>query len=109
MSITLTPTAADKVRQLMSQPDQAEAQGLRVKVVGGGCAGMSYQLVLDKAAGEADTVYESEGVTIYVDPKSNLFVNGTQIDYYESMMGSGFKFENPNATGGCGCGSSFSA
>ena len=109
MSITLTQHAADKVRQLMSQPDQAQAQGLRVKVVGGGCAGMSYQLVLEKAADEADTVYESEGVAIYVDPKSNLFVNGTQIDYHESMMGSGFKFENPNATGGCGCGSSFSA
>jgi iron-sulfur cluster assembly protein/NifU-like protein len=70
---------------------------------------MSYQLVLEKGAGDADTVYESEGLKIFVDPKSNLFVNGTQIDYYESMMGSGFKFENPNATGGCGCGSSFSA
>ena len=109
MSVTLTPPAAEKVRQLMSQPDQEAATGLRVKVVGGGCAGMSYQLVLEKAAGDADTVYESEGLKIFVDPKSNLFVNGTQIDYYESMMGSGFKFENPNATGGCGCGSSFSA
>lgn len=109
MSITLTPTAADKVRQLMSQPDQEDATGLRVKIVGGGCAGMSYQLVLEKAAADADEVYESEGLKIYVDPKSNLFVGGTQIDYHESMMGSGFKFENPNATGGCGCGSSFSA
>ena len=57
MSITLTPQAADKVRQLMSQPDQAEAKGLRVKVVGGGCAGMSYQLVLEKTGDEADAVY----------------------------------------------------
>lgn len=109
MSVILTQPAAEKVRQLMSQPDQQEATGLRVKVVGGGCAGMSYQLVLEKEVGDADAVYESEGLKIYVDPKSNLFVSGTQIDYHESMMGSGFKFENPNATGGCGCGSSFSA
>ena len=109
MSVTLTEPAADKVRHLMSQPEQQASTGLRIKVVGGGCAGMSYELVLEKEAGEGDAVYESEGVKIYVDPKSNLFVSGTQIDYHESMMGSGFKFENPNATGGCGCGSSFSA
>lgn len=109
MPVSLTPPAADKVRQLMSQPEQQEATGLRLKVVGGGCAGMSYQLVLEREPGEADRVYESEGVRIYVDPKSDLFVNGTRIDYHEDMMGSGFRFENPNATGGCGCGSSFSA
>ena len=109
MSATLTLPAAEKVRQLMGQPDQKAATGLRVKVVGGGCAGMSYQLVLEEQADEADAVYESEGVKIFIDPKTNLFVSGTQIDYHESMMGSGFKFENPNATGGCGCGSSFSA
>ncbi len=109
MSITMTPHAAEKVRQLLSQPDQEAATGLRVKVVGGGCAGMSYELVLEKEAGEADAVYESEGLKIFVDPKSGLFLNGTQIDYHESIMGSGFKFENPNATGGCGCGESFSA
>ena len=109
MSVTLTPKAAAKVRTLMEQPDQKEAGGLRLRVVGGGCAGLTYQLALEREASEADEVYESEGVQIFVDPKSNLFLNGTEIDYHESMMGSGFEFRNPNATGGCGCGTSFSA
>ncbi len=109
MSITLTPKAAEKVRQLMTQPDQEGATGLRVKVVGGGCSGLSYNIALEREAGDGDKVIESEGITIYIDPKSDLFINGTKIDYHESMMGSGFAFENPNATGGCGCGSSFSA
>lgn len=109
MSVTLTEKAAEKIRALMAQPEQAEAKGLRLKVVGGGCAGMTYSVVLEREADEADLAYESEGITIWVDPKSNLFLAGTQIDYTESMMGSGFKFENPNATGGCGCGTSFSA
>ena len=108
MSVTLTPPAADKVRALMSQPDQEGATGMRVKVVGGGCSGLSYQIVLERAADESDQVLESEGVKIYVDPKSALFLNGTQIDYQESLMGSGFAFSNPNATGTCGCGASFS-
>jgi iron-sulfur cluster assembly accessory protein len=109
MSITLTPTAAEKVRALMADPQQQEAGGLRLKVVGGGCAGMTYQMALEREAADTDEVYESEGVKIWVDPKSNLFVNGTEIDYHESMMGSGFQFKNPNATGGCGCGTSFTA
>ena len=109
MSVTLTPKAAEKVRDLMQQPDQSEAQGLRVKVVGGGCSGLNYQLGLERAASDDDQVFESEGVEIYVDPKSHLFINGISIDYQESMMGSGFAFSNPNATGTCGCGTSFSA
>ena len=107
MPIVLTPQAADKVRALMAQPDQEGATGLRVKVVGGGCSGLTYKLELERASDEKDQVMESEGVTIYVDPKSALFVDGTQIDYHESMMGSGFAFSNPNATGSCGCGTSF--
>ena len=109
MPITLTAKAAQKVRELMAQPDQQEATGLRLRVVGGGCAGLTYQLGLDREAGEGDEVYETEGIRIFVDPKSNLFVTGTEIDYHESLMGSGFEFRNPNATGGCGCGTSFSA
>ena len=109
MSITLTPKAAEKVRQLMQQPDQEEATGLRVKVVGGGCSGLTYQVALEKQASDDDHVLESEGIKIYLDPKSKLFVSGTEIDYHESMMGSGFAFENPNATGSCGCGTSFTA
>ena len=109
MSVTLTHPAAEKVRSLMAQPDQEGATGLRVKVVGGGCSGLSYEIVLEREPGGGDTVIESEGVHIYVDPKSALFLNGTQIDYKESMMGSGFAFSNPNATGTCGCGTSFTA
>ncbi len=109
MSVTLTPKAAEKVRELMQQPDQKDAKGLRLKVVGGGCSGLNYQLGLERAASDDDQVFESEGVEIYVDPKSHLFINGISIDYQESMMGSGFAFSNPNATGTCGCGTSFSA
>ena len=109
MSVTLTPAAAQKVKDLMAQPDQAEAKGLRVKVVGGGCSGLSYQIALERAADENDSVVECEGVTVFIDPKSALFIDGTQIDYHESLMGSGFAFSNPNATGTCGCGTSFTA
>lgn len=109
MTITLTPKAATKVKQLLADPAQSEATGLRVQVVGGGCSGLSYKLQLEREAGDKDRVVESEGITIYVDPKTLLFVDGIQIDYHESMMGSGFQFKNPNATGSCGCGSSFSA
>jgi iron-sulfur cluster assembly accessory protein len=109
MAITLTQNAARKVRELMAQPAQQGAAGLRVKVVGGGCSGLSYQLALDKAAEAGDKVFESEGIKIFLDPKSALFVSGTRIDYHESMMGSGFAFENPNSKGSCGCGSSFTA
>ena len=109
MSIILIPRAAEKVKSLMAQPEQAEATGLRVNVVGGGCSGLSYQVVLDREPADDDLVSESEGIQIFVDPKSSLFVDGTQIDYQESMMGSGFAFSNPNATGTCGCGTSFTA
>jgi len=109
MSIILTPAAAQKVKDLMGQPEQAEARGLRVKVVGGGCSGLSYQVALERGAAENDNVFVSEGINVYVDPKSALFIDGTQIDYHESLMGSGFAFSNPKATGTCGCGTSFTA
>ncbi len=109
-AVTLTPEAEKKVRELMADPAQSEAKGLRVKVVGGGCSGMSYQLALERGPDEKDQVITAyDGFEVYVDPKSALFVGGTQIHYTESMMGSGFEFKNPNATGSCGCGSSFSA
>lgn len=107
MSVTLTPKAAEKVRELMSQPDQKGATGLRVAVAGGGCSGMTYKLELERTPGEKDQVIDCDGVQIYLDPKSALFVTGIEIDYFESMMGSGFQFKNPNATGTCGCGTSF--
>jgi iron-sulfur cluster assembly accessory protein len=108
-AITLTPKAADKVRELMKDPTQARAKGLRVKVVGGGCSGLSYHLALEENPTAADKVVESNGVTLFIDPKSNLFVAGTEIDYQETIMGSGFAFKNPNSKVSCGCGSSFTA
>ena len=107
--IALTSSAADKVRSLMKSPENEGATGLRVRVAGGGCSGLTYQLKLERGAEDADQVFESEGVQIFLDPKSALFVNGTQINWVESMMGSGFEFKNPNATGTCGCGTSFTA
>jgi iron-sulfur cluster assembly protein len=109
MSITLTEKAATKVKQLMTQQGNAEGSGLRVKVVGGGCSGMSYQLALENVASPGDKVFESHGVRIFLDPKSALFVSGTEIDFQESVMGSAFAFKNPMAKGSCGCGSSFTA
>lgn len=109
MSITLTEAAAKKVKDLMVQQNAAEGSGLRVKVVGGGCSGLSYSLHIEAAPTPADKVCESHGVRIYLDPKSALFVSGTEIDWKESMMGAAFAFNNPLAKGSCGCGSSFTA
>ena len=109
MAITLTEKAATKVKSLITEQGAPEASGLRVKVVGGGCSGLSYSLGLDDAPTAADKVFESNGIRIFLDPKSALFVNGTEIDWQESMMGAGFAFRNPQAKGSCGCGSSFTA
>ena len=106
-SITLTEVAAQKVRDILQTEGQnVEEVALRLKVVGGGCSGYSYELAFD-APNEQDQVSESHGVKVVVDPRSLLFLAGSQVDYVESMMGSGFKVENPNITGTCGCGHSF--
>ncbi|HXV62929.1 MAG TPA: iron-sulfur cluster insertion protein ErpA [Vicinamibacteria bacterium] len=104
--VTLTELAATKVHEFLEQNGRPEA-GLRVRVVGGGCSGFQYQLALDEAASEGDEVFEQNGVRLFVDPRSYLYLDGTQIDYVEDIMGSGFRFSNPNATGSCGCGESF--
>jgi iron-sulfur cluster assembly protein len=109
MSITLTENAAKKVRSLMAQQGSPAEAGLRVKVVGGGCSGMSYQLDLEPGAAPNDKVFESQGIKVFLDPKSALFVSGTEIDWQESMMGAAFSFRNPLAKGSCGCGTSFTA
>jgi iron-sulfur cluster assembly accessory protein len=109
MAITLTEKAATKVKTLMTEQGKPQS-GLRVKVVGGGCSGLSYQLDIEgNAPSASDKVFESQGVRIYLDPKSAMFVSGTEIDWQESMMGAGFAFRNPMAKGSCGCGSSFTA
>ncbi len=104
--ITLTSLAATKVQEFLQQNGRPDA-GLRVRVVGGGCSGFQYQLALDDVAAEGDEVFEQEGVKLFVDPRSLLYLDGTEIDFVEDIMGTGFRFNNPNATGSCGCGESF--
>ncbi|HYL81180.1 MAG TPA: iron-sulfur cluster insertion protein ErpA [Candidatus Acidoferrum sp.] len=106
--ITVTSLAAEKIKSIKTSQSAPEDTGLRVRVVGGGCSGFQYQLVFD-APKAGDQVYEQEGVKVVVDPKSFLYLNGTEIDYVDGLMGAGFALKNPNAKGTCGCGSSFQA
>jgi iron-sulfur cluster insertion protein len=106
--ISLTEKAAEKVR-VIREEEKAGDHALRVKVVGGGCSGFQYDLFFDKETAAEDVVFESHGVKIYVDPMSMNYLDGTEIDFVEGMYGTGFKFNNPNVKGTCGCGSSFSA
>lgn len=105
--LQVTERAADKVRELMAR-ESKEGYGLRVAVQGGGCSGFQYGLSYEKERGENDEVLEFHGLAVYVDAMSRLYLDGVQIDYVDSLQGSGFKIENPRATGKCGCGSSFS-
>jgi iron-sulfur cluster assembly accessory protein len=107
-ALSLTPVAAEKVLEIRRTEDIEPHYALRVKVMGGGCAGFQYDLYFDEQA-EGDTVVESHGVTLVSDPMSFMYLMGTEIDYVEGLQGAGFKFGNPNTTGSCGCGSSFSA
>lgn len=104
--ITITPLAAEKVREI-SQAEGLGGQGLRLRVLGGGCAGFQYDLYFEETPTDFDERFESNGVALYVDPLSCQYLEGTEIDYVETSHGSGFKFGNPNVTGTCGCGSSF--
>jgi iron-sulfur cluster assembly protein len=94
---------------MASEEDLPETAGLRVRVVPGGCSGFQYSLNIEEDARSGDFVLEKHGIRIFVDMFSAQYLNGVTIDYTSNMMGSGFTFDNPNATGGCGCGSSFSA
>ena len=106
--ITLTPPAMQEVRRLMEK-EQKPDLALRIGVKGGGCSGFSYVLALDAAKpGEYDTFFEQDGVKILVDAKSHLYLDGTTVDYQQSLTGGGFEFRNPLAKKSCGCGSSFS-
>jgi len=109
--ITVTPKAVEKIRQTfvkMGVADQKHA-GLRLGVLGGGCTGLSYQFKFDTKPRPTDNVFDYDGVQIFIDPKSILYLRGLVLDYKESLMQSGFVFDNPNAKKNCGCGTSFSA
>jgi iron-sulfur cluster insertion protein len=106
--ITITEKAAGKVKEI-AEAESLAGQGLRLRVVGGGCSGFSYDLYFEDKLGEMDEEFESNGVKLYVDPMSFQYLEGVEIDYVEGLHGAGFKFNNPNSKGSCGCGSSFSA
>jgi len=105
--ITVTDTAVVKIKELLKRQESL-SHGLRMKVVGGGCSGLQYQLDFEKSPDEDDNTIESGGIRIFVDMKSALYLTGTELDYDDGLMGAGFKINNPNATNQCGCGESFS-
>jgi iron-sulfur cluster assembly protein len=110
MTITVTQTAVAEVRKFMEdQGAEADTAGLRVAVLPGGCSGFQYGLNIEDEAQGDDEILESNGLRLFVDPFSGQYLDGVEIDYVTTMMGAGFTFKNPNATGGCGCGSSFTA
>jgi iron-sulfur cluster assembly accessory protein len=105
--LQITDTAASKVKEIMTQQNPAPAV-LRVAVVGGGCSGFSYHMAFDNQENSSDNIYEFEGLKVVVDQMSEMYLDGVQIDYIETIEGAGFKFNNPNVKSTCGCGSSFS-
>lgn len=108
--VTLSGEAAEQVRRFLAAENlTVEGAGLRVSVLPGGCSGFQYGLEVEEESREDDFVVESEGIRLFVDPFSAQYLQGVVIGYHSSFQGSGFTFENPNATGACGCGTSFSA
>jgi len=103
--ITITESAATKIKELM--PQDAVEYGLRMRVVGGGCSGLQYQMGLEEEPGSTDKVFTSNGIKVFVDMKSALYLAGAEVDYLNGLMESGFKITNPNAKTTCGCGQSF--
>jgi iron-sulfur cluster assembly accessory protein len=109
-ALVITGRAAEEVQKFIAQEQvPVESAGLRVSVLPGGCSGFKYSLNIEERALEDDMVAEVNGVRVFVDGFSAQYLTGITIDYVTSMQGSGFTFSNPNATGGCGCGSSFTA
>ncbi|MBC8087926.1 MAG: iron-sulfur cluster assembly accessory protein [Phycisphaerae bacterium] len=110
VALVITPEAAVEVKKFMEAEGVTPEQGgLRVAVMPGGCSGFKYSLVIEDKSAEDDLMLDQDGFKVFVDPFSSQYLQGTVIDYVTSMQGSGFTFKNPNSTGGCGCGSSFSA
>lgn len=104
--LTVTSAAADTIRTLLEQRS-IPGYALRVFVSGGGCSGMQYGMAFEEAARDFDAVVDAEGVKLIIDPTSLMYLQGATIDYVDSLMGGGFRIENPNAVQSCACGSSF--
>lgn len=106
--VALTPSAAEKLHALM-QEKNLTTHGLRVFIAGGGCSGFQYGMAFENQMEDGDLVFESKGVRLYVDPASAMYLEGASVDYVDSLMGGGFRIENPNAVSTCSCGQSFDA
>lgn len=110
VELTVTENAAEEIKKFFEgEEDLTETAGLRVRVVPGGCSGFQYSLNIEEDSRQGDFILDQHGIKLFVDMFSAQYLNGVVVDYTSNMMGSGFTFENPNATGGCGCGTSFSA
>ena len=105
--IRLTTVAVAKVKAILAE--RKEEAGLRIAVIGGGCSGFQYQMTLDREPQSGDKVLDVEGIRVFIDARSTLYLNGTEVDYVDGANGSGFKFDNPNAKAACGCGETFEA
>ncbi len=106
--VQLTTVAVGKVKEIM-EAQTPKPSGLRLAVVGGGCSGFSYSMAFENKPSMLDKTYDYEGLKVFVDQASMLYLDGAEVDYVETLEGSGFKFNNPNTKSTCGCGSSFSA
>lgn len=110
IDMTVTASAIAEIKKFIAgEEDLTESAGLRLRVVPGGCSGFSYSMNIEEDSKQGDHIIEKDGVKMFVDMFSAQYLNGITVDYTSNVMGSGFTFENPNATGGCGCGTSFSA
>lgn len=105
VGVNITDRAAERIKELLAV-EKKEEQGLRLKVIGGGCSGLQYKLGIDQPKA-GDRVFEKAGAKVLVDMKSLLYLNGTELDYKQGLMESGFVFQNPNVKAACGCGASF--
>ena len=105
--IKVTEKAANRVKVILDGEGKT-GYGLRVSVIGGGCSGMTYNMSFDNEQGEFDKVYDSNGIKVYCDLKSWLYLKGTEVDFSDDMLSGGFQINNPNAERTCGCGTSFS-
>jgi len=106
--LQLTEKAVSKVKEILDQQDP-KPQGLRISVVGGGCSGFQYSMAFENSQQMLDKTYQFDGLKVFIDQASLLYLDGAEVDYVETVEGSGFKFNNPNVQSTCGCGSSFHA
>ena len=106
--LQMTEKAVGKVKEILDQ-QEPKPQGLRIAVVGGGCSGFQYSMAFENNQQMLDKTYQFDGLKVFIDQASLLYLDGAEVDYVETMEGSGFKFSNPNVKSTCGCGSSFHA